>query len=312
MIYAIPQWYFPLSFLSFMEIVMQHYKQGFRAWLKQVVLSLAVFVCAISSSAIHAAEQTVQDADALLSRSGVSAAIASFPDMLMFGLDQARQQGAPIPDEVMHAMAESSREVFAYETLIEAVRTQLLQTVKPDFLTSWVAFYATPVGEKMALADAGWADVDIQTKVMLEGPKIMQVLAAEPARMALLQSLVQASDAVERTTSSALSFGLAIEWGMISSMPPNPDLPSFDELQAMIEQNRFAMRGQMTQMILALSAVIYQDFSLDELQAILAQVNTEAGQAFYRQFSDAFETLIVQHGQRLGERVGQRLGTRPV
>lgn len=289
---------------------MQQQKAFSLDWLKRVAAALSLVLCAAAASSAFAADEVKLHADTLISRSGVDAAISVFPGMVMMGIGQARQQGAPITDEVMRAMDESAREVFAYEGLLEDVRSLLLQTVKAEHLADWVAFYASSVGVRMATADAGWSDPDMQMMVMQQGPRIMQELAGEPARMALLQSLLQASHTVERASSSALSFALAMEWGMISTMPPSPDLPDYDQLRDMIEESRFVIQGQMAQLTLAQASVLYKDFSLDDLRAVLVQMNSDAGQAFYRDFSQAFEALLVQRGERLGVRVGQRLGSR--
>ena len=62
---------------------------------------------------------------------------------------------------------------------------------------------------------------------------MIEALSWDTARMALLQSWLQATAAVERATDMALQSQLALEWGLTSTLPQ-----AVDKLRAVIHAQR--------------------------------------------------------------------------
>ena len=94
---------------------------------------------------------------------------------------------------------------------------------------------------------------------------------------------------------------------MVSAMSDQPGKPTFRQLQDYVEQQRFVMRSQMSQWVLAHAAHVHKSLSISELQQYLAQANSPAGQALFRGFGQTFALWINQYAQRLGQSVRQGL-----
>ena len=94
---------------------------------------------------------------------------------------------------------------------------------------------------------------------------------------------------------------------MVSAMPEQPGKPTFRELQDHVTGQRFVVRGQMAQLVLAHTAHVHKDLTTVELQQLLAQALSPSGQALFRDFGQAFEQWMKRYAQRLGQSISQAL-----
>lgn len=241
----------------------------------------------------------------LMTQMALLEGLRQIPEQIDMGLQQAQAQG--LPPELAKLVLRSGREVYDIKLLEPQALTLLLKSLGPEHLQAWTGFYKTPLGQKIAVADIQSASAQTMGFVMENAPKIMAELAADTSRMALIQSVVDASQSVDRAVSMSMAMSLAMEWALVSAMPDQPGKPTFRQLQDHVEQQRFLMRSQMSQWVLAHAAHVYKNLSISELQQILAQANSPAGQALFRGFGPTFADWINQYAQRLGQSVRQGL-----
>lgn len=261
------------------------------------------------SGLVHPAAMTnKQDEESglwLMTQMALLESLRQIPAQIDMGLQQAQVQG--MPPELAKLVQRSGREVYDLKQLEPQALALLLNSLGTDHLHAWTVFYKTPLGQKIALADIQGASAQTMGFVMGNAPKIMAELAADTSRMALIQSVVDASQSVDRAVSLNMAMILAMEWAMVSAMPDHPGKPTFRQLQDHVEQQRFVMRSQMSQWVLAHAAHVHKSLSISELQQFLAQANSPAGQALYRGFGQTFANWINQYAQRLGQSVHQGL-----
>lgn len=247
----------------------------------------------------------------LLQVSSIERVIREMPTYLKQGLDQAKAQGAPIPPEVENALKAAADEVFGFQELQGAALTHLQSSLSAEQLADWLAFYRSPLGQKLTAADERAASPAFQSLLMERAPQVMETLSKDPSRMALLQSWLQATDSVEQATTLAMQTGLALEWGLISTMPQAMGNPTFEDLKKHMDEQRFALRAQMAQMSLVHSAAAYHEFSLEELGLMLQRANSPAGKALYRDFSRQLSATLAMRAEQLGQAAGRRLAQQP-
>jgi hypothetical protein len=241
----------------------------------------------------------------LMTQMALLESLRQLPEQFELGLQQAQAQG--MPPELAKLVLRSGREVYDLKQLEPQALALLLKSLGPEHLKAWTGFYKTPLGQKIALADIQGASAQTMGFVMENAPKIMAELAADTSRMALIQSVVDASQSVDRAVSMNMAMSLAMEWALVSAMPDQPGKPTFRQLQDHVEQQRFVMRSQMSQWVLAHAAHVHKSLSIPELHQFLAQANSPAGQALYRGFGQTFAYWINQYAQRLGQSVHQGL-----
>lgn len=252
------------------------------------------------------------DWDTLLQATSIEASLRQMPGYFRQGMEQAKAQGAPIAPETFSALNAAAEEVYRFETLREMAREHLKTSLSPAQLASWLAFYRTPLGQKLSAADARASAPEFQAQLMERGPQLLEALSREPGRMALLQSWLQATDALEQATNMALQTQLALEWGMVSTLPQPMGKPTFAELQRHFEEQRFVVRAQMAQFMLAYAAAAYEDFSQDELGQLLKQANSPQARALYIDFSRKLHQTLAALGEKTGQLAGQRLAQQAI
>lgn len=254
----------------------------------------------------------VVDWQRLLQMASIERVLREMPTYFKQGLDQAKAEGVPMPPEIEFALKDAADEVFGFDNLQRMTIACLQASLSSEQLADWLAFYGTPLGKKLAAADERAASADFQQQLMDRAPQVMERLSQDASRMALLQSWLQATDAVEQATNMALQSQLALEWGLISTMPQTARTPTFEELKDYMNEHRFAMRAQMAQLLLVHTAAAYEAFDAEELAQLLQRANSPAGKALYIEFSRQLYQTLVALAEKTGEAAGRRLTRQPV
>jgi hypothetical protein len=281
---------------------MNRWIQRIRAWCLGAVLLGG-------SAALQA--QPRDEWQQLLQVTSVEQVLREMPRYFEGGLQQAQAQGAQIPREVHDALKQAAQQVYSLEPLRDAASAQLRASLSPAQRDDWLAFYRTPLGQKVSQADLRATAPTFHGEVMARAPQIMEALGRDTSRMALLQSWLQATEAVEHATQMGLQMQMALEWGLMSTSPPAVGKPSFLELQAHFESQRFAMRAQVAQMLMASTALAYEGLSNAELSQLLQRANSPVGKALYVDFSRRLYQTLVVLAERIGQEAGRTLSRQP-
>lgn len=247
----------------------------------------------------------------LLQVSSIDRMLRELPSYFSIGLQRTKAQGFSLPSEVESALTDAARAVFDHSALQQLAVDHLQASLSEAELNDWLEFYESPLGRLLSTADERTASPDFQRQVLARAPQIIASVSQNAGRMALLQSLLQATDEVEQGTRMAMQSQLALEWGLLSTLPPTAAKPSFEQLSQALEGQRFAMQTQVSQIALARLALAYDAFSDEELGQLLRQVNTPAGQAFYIDFSHRLIKSLTVLSERIGQTAGRRLNQRP-
>lgn len=264
-----------------------------------------------SGAVVSQATAPAADWQRLMQATSLERVLREMPTYFKQGLDQAKAQGAPVPPEVETALKAAADEVFAFDGLQRAATARLQANLSAEQLADWLAFYSTPLGKKLTAADERAASPAFQSLLMERAPQVMETLSKDAGRMALLQSWLQATDAVEQATNMALQTQMALDWGLISTMPQTAARPSFEELKNHMNSQRFAMKAQMAQMTLVYTAAAYQEFTPEELGQMLQRANSPTGKALYIDFSRQLYQMLVGLSEQLGQAAGRRLAQQP-
>lgn len=276
-------------------------------------LSLTAFGPAVQAQApsVTAPVQAEDPVTRLIEMSILEKSLRELPAFFRQGLAQAKAQGAPIPAQVEGVLNGAAEEVFRFEPLHAAVKADLAATLSPEDLAQWMQFYASPLGQKLREADVRAASPAFQQALMARAPQVMEALSRDTARMALLQSWLQTTQAVEQATEMALQTQLGMEWGLVSTLPPGAGKPGFQDLRNHLESQRMVVRAQMAQYLLVHVAAAYQAMSNEELGLLLAQANRPEARKFYLDFSRKFYSRLAALTERLEQTAGRKLAEQP-
>ena len=245
----------------------------------------------------------------LLELSSLDLVLRQMPAYFQLGLEQVKAQGVSLPPPVQAAFEAAAAEVLAPEQLRPSALALLQTHLNDSQLAEWLAFYRTPLGKKAAAADQRAASPEFQALLQNRAPQVMAKLSQDAGRMALLQSWLQATEAVEQSTDLMIQAQLGVAWGLAVALPGGAGVQSFDELKDQMEAQRFSLNAQVAQALLVHMAVAYQDFSNKELGQLLRLANRPAGKAFYIDFSRQISQLLSARMEQLGHTIGRKLDT---
>lgn len=276
-------------------------------------LALTAFGPAIQAQTPNstASAQAEDPVTRLIEMSSLERTLRELPAFFRQGLEQAKSQGAPIAPQVLAALKGAADEVFRFESLHADVKADLAATLSPEDLAQWIQFYASPIGKKQREADVRAASPTFQQTLMSRAPQVMENLSRDTARMALLQSLLQTTQAVEQATEMVLQTQLGMEWGLVSTLPQGTGKPGFQDLRNHLENQRMVVRTQMAQYLLVHAAASYQALSNEELGLLLTQANRPEARKFYLDFSRKLYARLAALTERLGQAAGRKLAEQP-
>ncbi|MEM8741915.1 MAG: hypothetical protein AAGE13_10515 [Pseudomonadota bacterium] len=121
-----------------------------------------------------------------------------------------------------------------------------------------------------------------------------------PARLAALRAMDRATGASERMMVFAMNIGVAMMRGMMAAAD-NPIDMSEAEIRELVETQSWLVRVEVNRAVYASFALIYRDFSVDEIEQMTAWNNEPAMQRFNRVFFDVIEREFTIRMRAVGQ-----------
>jgi hypothetical protein len=273
----------------------------------KAILFMSLIFTSLPSHATKTSPTIAVKAEQFIQKSGLIYTIESFPKNFNYGLQVAQDQGAHIPPDVLKNIEVSAKQAFDPQVIKPIVIEAIIRVLGEKHMDAWLAFYHTPLGEKVVVADQKWSSEEVQKEVMQNMTQILENASENTGRFALLQSIVDISQVIESATNIAIQTQVAMDWAAIQTHPQIGGKPSFEEVLDLLNKQRFAIQGQIAQNVLAMTAFVYQPFTQSELQGLLKQMHSNAGKAVYVDLIGVLNEIMLSRIQVFGDILMRRL-----
>jgi len=253
----------------------------------------------ISHATLAGAPLNESSAAALIEKSGLKLQIENLPEMLDQQLIIMESQGGPLPPERRARFREAMLKVYDQKRLLPRIETRVEQALSPEDRRQILKFLDSPLGRKIIAAENAMASKEAMATLEQEGPALMEKLMKDSARLALIQSLDNATQATDMATDTNIATALATNYALISQSNM-PDKPSFEQLKSEYEKNRLPIRMQMAQAILTGMAMSYRNLSNEELADYLAFANSPTGKRYFLGIGRVLDRVLVEAAFEFG------------
>jgi uncharacterized protein DUF2059 len=265
--------------------------------------------CGLASAAVVAATALVKQD--LITKSGMERQVREIPGSIKLGIDQARQQGAPIDNKLAQAWAETVPLAFNADKMLAFIDKGLQKILTPEDDRLLLAHYNSPLGRKITELEVKASRPEAAAEIQAYAQKLMANPSAHANRLALYQEIDKAVGGTNMAVELAMAMQVAVQVGMVSAMTGPKDL-NVRAMKAAVEKTKFALTQQMASAILASFAYTYRDLSTKELTAYLAFLNSSAGKKFNADAARLLSEAIALQTEDLGKLLAQHLNRKGI
>jgi len=170
----------------------------------------------------------------------------------------------------------------------------------PEELKTLDAFIQSTLGKRLTEAENRLADEKAIENIMQNSTNILEEANKDPERLKIIHSLIETMGTTEEVVDDALDTSLAIEIALFNATPGR-EMPPMEVLEKNVEQQRFSIRGRVTQIILASSVSAYRPFSNAELKEYIEFASTPVGKKYTSVISDAMKEVNKQCAEDMGK-----------
>ena len=111
--------------------------------------------------------------DKLLKLSGLTTQVEQFPSMITVGMEQAKQQGTPIPEAAYTSMVNSVNESILPSEIILGIKNSLMTTVNEKEAEKLLTWYESAIGIEITRAEKNAGTPGAYQKMMQMADSLM-------------------------------------------------------------------------------------------------------------------------------------------
>jgi hypothetical protein len=234
--------------------------------------------------------------DKLLTLSGIIEPIEGFPNMIKSSLEQAKQQGSPIPDAAFQTIMETTDKTIVPATIISDISAKVAKVVNAKDVEKLLLWYQSDVGKEITAAEIAGATPDAFAKMQQQAQQLMR----DTKRVEFARKIDKLTGATDKMIELQVQAGTAVYAAMVTTMTPETPL-DMAQYKTQITANMVPMRSNMENMVLISLVYAYQNIELEKLN----KYHDFMADATTKKFSDAaISGLISGFEKSLGKWAG--------
>tara|TARA_B110001450_G_C17564677_1_gene458262 strand:- start:167 stop:1000 length:834 start_codon:yes stop_codon:yes gene_type:complete len=206
------------------------------------LLLVAIFFFASPLSYADVSDESINK---LLELSGLTMQVDQFPDLIKAGMEQAKQQGTPIPDSEYSSMVNSANESILPSEIIEGIRVSLKKSINEKEAQKLLAWYESDLGKEITHAEESASTLEAYNQMMQSAQSLLE----NSERVEFANRLDLLLGATDMTMGIQEHTGIAVYSAIMTAMQPGTPLniePFKAQMDAASEQTRAAVKQMVT------------------------------------------------------------------
>ncbi|MCB1528338.1 MAG: DUF2059 domain-containing protein [Hyphomicrobiaceae bacterium] len=282
-----------------------------RSLKQSLVFFLTILAMALVTPASEARESV--SVAKLAEISGMIDALDEMADAIAGQAEQITQEGDATgePAEFLAAWKKAANKGFSADTMKAEFLKRLEGKLAPDETNAVTEFYVSDLGKKLVAAETASASDAGQQEMASLAPSLMEGLAKEPARKAVLDKIAAVTNLNELMTSMTLNVSRAVLIGMATADTSSRRMTLEDISQVMAQQKPTIAKQSEAMAMLSL-AHAYKDMSVDDLEKYGNFLATPAGGKFIKVTTGAIDAVMSGASLTFGKLLAAELGRTPI
>jgi hypothetical protein len=224
---------------------------------KYNLLFVLIFFFVSSSSYAEVSDKSI---DELLDLSGLTMQVNQFPDLIKAGVERAKYEGTPIPDDEYNLLLNSVDDSILSSEIIEGIRSSLKKSIDEKDVKNLFAWYKSELGREITQAEES-ATTPAAYQQMMQSARS---LLANKERIAFANRLDTLLGATDMTMDIQEQSNIAIYSAIMTAMRPNIPL-NLEPLKVQMDATREQMYAGIKQMVNISFVYTYQNIEKENL-----------------------------------------------
>lgn len=228
--------------------------------IQSALLLAAIFIPAFA----QASPLTAGSLDKLLALSGLKKQIAQYPGLVRAGLEQARQEGASMPDAEFQELRNLTENAFRPSAILDTVGMEIKKNISESEAKDLFVWYESDLGKMFTRAEENASTPSAYQEML----KQAQVLFSDQSRVKLarrLDSLLNVTDVTlqleENTTLAVFA---------VFATVAKPDQPvNIEALRAQLSAQEQQRRANAEQLVILSFLYAYKDINPADMEKYL-------------------------------------------
>lgn len=275
--------------------------------MKNYILRFFCLLSLLQTTTCLAGEQSPdQHIVTLLELSGIQNQLDQFPVQVNGAVIQAQQQQSKLSTEQLAHLSTVMSESFDPAVMGNDVKSYLQRNMTLADLTGALQWLESPLGRKItALEDAA-----SRPEAMAEMQREAISLQEKSEKVALVSRLEVAVGAIDAVVAMAENVRVAVIISMMASAPGDQRL-DIDQIKAMVEQQRPALRDAYGSAISLSMLYAYRSLSAAELNQYINFAESDIGRKYHSSAIAAMNYAVTKGGEKMGRKLGEALAKKP-
>lgn len=223
-------------------------------------LSFATFSFLLMSFSLAS---TADDSiDQLLKVSGIEDQVAQFPALIKQGMQQAKQQGTPIPETEFNSLLEAVDTTILASDIIAGIREQLETTLDQKETLKILAWYDTDLGKEITKHEKGASTPEALQEMMQSAETLLQ----DTERVEFANKVNELVGATDMAMELQRSSNIAIYTAIFTAMEPEAEL-DLAPILAQMDSVKDQMLAATNQMITVSFVYAYKNLEIEKLNS---------------------------------------------
>ncbi len=244
---------------------------------------------------------TTKDAlvDEVMIRSGLKQVLSQFPELLKAGVDAGAQSAPNQAEEELNQIKRIVENAFDGETIHHQMRTHLLDGLDETTLKTLLAWYNGTLGRKITDLELAATSIEGMTAMNAQVLDLQSQFKGSPR-----EKLFTRYDKATGATESTLETSMAIQRALVGAFAQEDASPAdYNQLVAMVEANRFMVRGMIGQQVYTSYLYTYASLSDAQIEEYIAFAESAAGQRFFLLVNAAVRDIMMEPSMRIGQQI---------
>lgn len=264
----------------------------------------AVSICAgtIDESSLATASGQTTSASQLLQLSGLSGQLQSLPAAVIDSFEQSiRSDGLALPfsESDIPALKSALGSVFNSERLQQSVQQQLNRELSEEQFVRLTRFYRSARGREISQAEAGNSVLRNRVR-FTQWHEQSGMRSLDASRQLAIRDLERALKATDAAVDTVISMQVALQVGVTPALPEGHK-QSVTQLISTARAQRSSLTRTYRDSSLESLAFVFQNQSLESLQAFAAMLKTPAGQNYVHAVNLGLSRGMLEAAEALGE-----------
>ena len=248
------------------------------------LLLVAMFFFVSSLSYADVSDESINK---LLGLSGLTMQVDQFPGLIKAGMEQAKQQGTPIPDAEYSLMINSADESILPSEILEKIRATLKKSIDEQEAKKLLAWYESDLGKEITRAEEKASTPEAYQEMMQSAQSLME----NSERVKFASRLDALLGATDMTMGIQEYSGIAVYSAIMTAMQPDTPV-NIEPFRAQMDAASAQTRAAVKQLVTISFVFSYKNIGTEDLRKYEYFLNDATTMKFNRSIMDSMNKGI--------------------